>query len=87
MAALQHGLPVLSTCGHLTDAILQEASSALSLVPVGDANAYARRAVELVMDADARALLAEGASRLFDEHFHWQVIAARFETVAANGAG
>lgn len=75
MAALAHGLPVLGSRGHNTDAALASAPEAIALTPAGDPEAFSRAAVELASDPDRRRRLGEAAARLYDERFDWPVIA------------
>jgi glycosyltransferase involved in cell wall biosynthesis len=75
-AALQHGLPTVSTSGEGTDPFL-ERSGALILVPAANASTFGEAVAELVDDPDRRRVLGLRARRLFDERFAWGVIARR----------
>jgi glycosyltransferase involved in cell wall biosynthesis len=61
MAGLQHGLPIVTTSGALTEPIWM-ASRAVALVPVDDAEAFAASVAALIGDrTEARALGRRGA--------------------------
>ena len=77
MAALQHGLPVIGTDGHLTDAVLRRATNALTLTPVADVDAFARAATALARDDAARSRHGAVARSLYEHEFDWPVISAR----------
>ncbi len=82
MAALQHGLPVLSTRGPLTDEALIDPG--LRLVAAADWDGFAAAAVELLADAAERESLGEQGRSLFERAFSWPVLASA--TVAEAGA-
>jgi glycosyltransferase involved in cell wall biosynthesis len=75
MAALQHGLPIVATAGHLTDPLLRRETAALRLTAVGDRLRFAAAAAELAADPGARAAAGEAARRLYEREFDWPVIA------------
>jgi glycosyltransferase involved in cell wall biosynthesis len=77
MAALQHGVPVVGTSGHLTDAVLAEASDAIRLTPVGDPDAFARAVSALAADPAERARLGAAGRRLYETTFDWPRISHR----------
>ncbi len=68
MAALAHGVAVVSTSGWLTEPVWR-ASDAVALVDVGDADALASAAERLLVSDEARASLAATGRRLYDERF------------------
>lgn len=80
MAALAHGLPVLTTAGRLTEP-LWAARGAVALAPAGDGRALVAAAGALVDDAGRRAHLAAAARSLYEECF-----AARHVITALRGA-
>lgn len=87
MAALQHGLAVLSTTGSSTDALLA-GSGAIELVPAGDLGAFTAAAVALARDGERRRRLGDAAAALYGREFDWLVIAARMcEALAGHPVG
>ncbi|GBC76664.1 N-acetyl-alpha-D-glucosaminyl L-malate synthase [bacterium HR08] len=76
MAALSHGLPVVGTCGHLTDEPLRRAD-ALRLAPVDDQEAFLAHVITLAEDAEQRRQLAERGRALYREHYDWPSIVGR----------
>jgi glycosyltransferase involved in cell wall biosynthesis len=75
MAALAHGLPVVSTLPRLPLAEIVEGRN-MTLVPPGDASELATCLAGLATDAVARRRLGEGARKLAQQ-FGWDAIAAR----------
>jgi glycosyltransferase involved in cell wall biosynthesis len=75
MAALAHGLPVVSTVPRLLPPEIQDGQN-MALVPPGDAEALAGRIAALIGDPAARARLGEGARGLA-RRFEWDGIARR----------
>jgi glycosyltransferase involved in cell wall biosynthesis len=71
MNALAHGLPVVTTSGHLTEALWAE-SGAVMLAPAEDVKAQAQAAEQLLMDASHRQRLSAAAVRLYRERFDMQ---------------
>ncbi len=80
MAALSHGLPVVGTCGHLTDELLRRAD-ALRLSPADDPEAFLTHVLTLAEDAEQRRHLAERARALYEKHFCWSVTVRRLLAV------
>ena len=76
MAALQHGLPIVGTAGPLTDSILLESGSALSLVAVGDRDGFADEVRRLADEAAERQSMRRAGRRLY-ERFRLAVTAER----------
>ena len=77
MAALQHGLPIVGTAGPLTDSILLESGSALSLVAVGDRDGFADEVRRLADEAAERQSMRRAGRRLYERNFDWPVTAER----------
>ncbi|HOG46950.1 MAG TPA: glycosyltransferase family 4 protein [Anaerolineae bacterium] len=75
MAALAHGLPVVSTTPRRPLAEVADGGN-MALVPPGDAEALAAHLEALIADPAARRRLSEGARRLAAA-FDWDAIAAR----------
>jgi glycosyltransferase involved in cell wall biosynthesis len=82
MAALQHGLPTLTTQTALSDAVLRDAS-ALSAVSPDDVEGFVARAVELVGDPARREQLAQAGRALFEQEFAWRAICAKVRATVA----
>ncbi len=79
IAALQHGLPAVTTTGELTDDFLRSAvGHAFDAAPASDRQAFVDAAVRLGNDPPRRDLLARGGSALFEAHFSWPGIASRW---------
>jgi glycosyltransferase involved in cell wall biosynthesis len=76
MAALQHGLPVVGTDGHLTDPLLREPCSPIALAPVGDREGFVRVAARLAADPTDRSVRAARARELYEAEFEWSIISA-----------
>lgn len=68
MACLSHGKPVVTTRGHLTEALWSR-DQAVALADVDDINGFAQLAVRLASDERARRLMGERARRLYDDTF------------------
>lgn len=76
MAALQHGVAVVGTEGHLTDAILR-GSDAVALAPVGDLGRFAGLVGGLAGDPARRTELARRGRELYETEFDWPVLVDR----------
>jgi glycosyltransferase involved in cell wall biosynthesis len=79
MAALQHGLPVVGTAGHLTDDVLKRAPG-LVLVGVDQPRRFADAVGDLARDERRRAELGADARKLYEENFDWPVLVSRLRT-------
>ena len=75
MAALSHGLPIVSTVPQLPLPELVPGVN-IMLVPVGDHASLARAIIKVAQDSTLRACLAEGAASLAVK-FTWTTIATR----------
>lgn len=73
MAALAHGMPIVSTQPRVGIAEIVEGEN-MALVPPGDAEALAAKICELVASPQQRGQLARGAIRL-SQRFSWESIA------------
>ena len=87
MAALKHGVPLVSTCGHLTEPLWQE-SHAVRLSKAGDHVALAAQVDVLLSSPDKRQQLGDTGRhlyrRLFDlSHTVQMLTTAQAETAAA----
>lgn len=85
MAALSHGLPIISTVPQLPLPELVPGEN-IMLVPVGDYAALASAIIQVAQDSTLRINLADGAISLA-EKFTWPAIAARTLEVLHAAAG
>ncbi len=76
MAALQHGVPVIGTVGHLTDDVLLGAPG-IVLVELGCADGFAHTVARLARDPTRRAKMGAEARGLYEREFDWPVLAER----------
>jgi len=81
MAALAHGIPLVSSNGSLADPDLQDAA-----VLASDANAFAAAIRRLVHDAGTRAALAESGRAFHQTRGSTEVLAARIAADRGTGA-
>ena len=72
MAALQHGVPVFGTTGHLTDGLLRGAPG-LPLTPVGDRDAFAEAVGAAAADPAERRRLGAAGRETNEREFDWPV--------------
>jgi len=91
MAALAHGVPVVTTRGRLTDAAEFDRSP-LILSDLSD-EAFSRAVSDLCDDAAQRSRMAAAAPAFYEQHFGWGMIAERLipgddrrSALAARGA-
>ena len=68
MTSLQHGRPVVTTSGRLTEALWHE-SQAVALAPADDIPAQAALVHRLTVDGDERQRLGTAARELYDRRF------------------
>lgn len=76
MAALQHGLCVVSTEGDESHSALRE--PALALVPVSDRAAFAALSRALAGDTAARRRCALAARELYEQRYSWPAVCEHF---------
>ncbi len=81
MAALQHGLAVVGTRGVATDDVLLDAHDALLLTECGDEAGFTRAVIQLASDPLLRSRLGSAAEWLYQQHFRWEMIAAKLTSV------
>ena len=75
-AAIQHGVPTVSTVGRHTDTFLREAhGEALLLADDRDANGFTTHTLSLVGDAAFRERIGKAARTLYLAHCDWPVLA------------
>lgn len=75
MAALAHGLPVISTRGAATDADWFVEEENVLFLESPDPAALAELILRILQDSQLRERLREGARRSYRAHFSWDVIA------------
>ncbi len=68
MAGLALGVPIVSTSGHLTEAIWAE-HAAVALTPIGDHGALAAEALRLLSDDRERRRLGDRGRKLYAQRF------------------
>lgn len=76
MAAMAHGVPIVSTRGRLTDSPIF-AESPLILTDVGDEVGFVAEAERLASDGAARRAIGGALRTFYEAHFSWPVISAR----------
>jgi len=84
MAGLQHGLPLVTTTGHLTESLWSESQAAL-LAPVGDVTAITRAVRRLQEDDKERARMGAVAAKLYQERFEMRHTIAFLRDDASRG--
>lgn len=77
MAALQHGVPVVSTDGPHTDRVFTKPGSGVVLAPVGRSSDFAEIVAKLAGGECWRIELGSAARRCYERDFAWPVIAGR----------
>jgi len=75
MAGIAHGVPVLTTSGHLSESLWTD-SGAVAIAPAGDRFALMNSARRLIDSPEERARLGEAGLRLYEERFDWPLIIA-----------
>ncbi len=78
MAALQHGVAVVGTSGHLTDNLwARENGISVALAPVADAADFEAQVARLVADEGARRAMGRAGQELYQREFSLEVTARR----------
>jgi glycosyltransferase involved in cell wall biosynthesis len=75
MAGISHGVPVLTTSGHLSEPLWTD-SGAVAIAPAGDRFALTNSARRLIDSPEERARLGEAGLRLYEERFDWPLVIA-----------
>jgi glycosyltransferase involved in cell wall biosynthesis len=84
MAALAHGKPVVTTVGHLSEALwADEHGRAVLAVPVADADALVRQVLRLARDEPLRHAIGTGARQLYDTRFALPHLVATLRAAAS----
>ncbi len=85
MAALQHGLPVVTTVAERTDVIFRD-REAFGLAAADDPEAFAAEAVRIGLDPALRERHGAAARALYERWFDWSVVGTRLlEAVERSG--
>jgi glycosyltransferase involved in cell wall biosynthesis len=79
MSALQHGVAVVGTSGHLTDDVFNRAPE-LVLAEPHRPDRFAAEVGRLVGDPECRARLGVAGRRLYETSFDWPVLAQRLRS-------
>jgi glycosyltransferase involved in cell wall biosynthesis len=79
MAALAHGLPIVTTVGRLSDAFWRD-SDAIAAAPAGDLPAVVRTALDLVRQPERRRRLSSAAQAAYESRFSLARLIARLRT-------
>jgi glycosyltransferase involved in cell wall biosynthesis len=82
MAALAHGVPIVTTSGRLTEPLWAE-SEAVDLVPVEDPAALVAATKRLLPDVAARSSMGRSARALYAERFDVNVVVRALRDAAA----
>lgn len=83
MAALAHGLPVVTVYGPDTDSVLLTDPPSIGLTPAGEPAIYARAVVDLVDDQAKLRALGEAGRRMYEDLFAWPIIADQVASALA----
>lgn len=75
IAAMAHGLPLVTTRGRLTDPLFE--GSPVVMASAEDRGQFAEAAAELAADATRRDDLSRRTRAFFDQHFSWKIIAQK----------
>ena len=86
MAALAHGLPIVTTTGRLTEPLWAE-SDAVALVPAANVAAFVETTRRLLSDAEARRRMASSAKALYADRFEVNVIVNALREAAGASGG
>ena len=82
MAALQHGLPTVTTVGNSTDALLAQ-HDGRAFLGVGEADPvdFGAAACALLQNRALQDAMRQSATALYNQHFDWKVTTARLHTL------
>jgi glycosyltransferase involved in cell wall biosynthesis len=83
MAGLAHGVPIVTTFGHLTEALWAE-SGAVALAPAGDVDTMVRLTEQLLTDRVERKRLGGAANALYQQRFDLGRTIATLRTVGSS---
>jgi glycosyltransferase involved in cell wall biosynthesis len=84
MASLAHGVPLVTTIGHLTEDFWRK-TDAVAIVPALDVVAFVEKVENLLQDASEMRRMSERSRQIYDAEFDVRhVIAALREASAAS---
>ena len=81
MAGISHGVPVVTTSGHLSEPLWSECG-AVAIAPAGDRSAFVNAAQRLIKSPEKRARLGAAGSRLYQQKFDWPLVVAALADAA-----
>jgi glycosyltransferase involved in cell wall biosynthesis len=75
MAGISHGLPVVTTFGHLSESLWTE-SGAVAIAPARDRSTFMSSVLALIQSPEERARLGAAGLRLYQQKFDWWLVVA-----------
>jgi glycosyltransferase involved in cell wall biosynthesis len=75
MAGISHGVPVVTTSGHLSESLWSE-SGAVAIAPARDQSAFMGSVQRLIQSPEERTRLGAAGLQLYQERFDWPLIVA-----------
>ncbi len=81
MAGISHGIPVVTTSGHLSESLWHE-SGAVAIAPAGDRSAFMNAAQRLIQYPEERARVGAAGLRLYQQKFDWPLVVAALTDAA-----
>ncbi len=81
MAGISHGIPVITTSGHLSESFWSE-SGAVAIAPVLDRSTFMSSVRGLIQSPEERARLGAAGLRLYQERFDWPLVVASLTDAA-----
>ena len=81
MAGISHGIPVLTTAGHLSESVWRDCA-AVSLVPANDTRALLALAHALLRSPEERSRIGTAGLRLYRERFDWPQVVCMLSNAA-----
>jgi glycosyltransferase involved in cell wall biosynthesis len=81
MAGISHGVPVVTTSGHLSESLWTE-SGAVAIAPARDRSAFMSSVRGLIQSQEERARLGAAGLRLYQQNFDWPLVVAALTDAA-----
>jgi len=81
MAGISHGVPVVTTSGHLSESLWTE-SGAVAIAPARDRSAFMSSVRGLIQSQEERARLGAAGLRLYQQKFDWPLVVAALTDAA-----